>query len=57
MVYFPSVAWVPLAQPINSLAIIYIIYYMVIRWFEGGTGGNGYPHVNYHMLTLRLRRQ
>ena len=44
MVYFPSVAWVPLAQPINSYYMV-----MVIRWFEGGTGGNGSPpHVNYH---------
>ena len=35
-------------------------HYMVIRWFEGGRGGNGDsppPHLNYHMLTLRLRRR
>ena len=37
--------------------------YMVIRWFDGGIGGNDSPppssppHVNYHMLTLRLRRR
>ena len=33
---------------------------MVIRWFEEGRGGNGPsppPRVNYHMLTLRLRRR
>ena len=36
--------------------------YMVIRWFDGGIGGNyssspPHHHVNYHMLTLRLRRR
>ena len=37
--------------------------YMVIRWFDGGIGGNDSPspssppHLNYHMLTLRLCRR
>ena len=33
--------------------------FMVIRWLDGGIGGNGSPHhhVIYHMLTLRLRRR
>ena len=54
MVNFLLFAWVCLVQPLNR-------YYMVIRWFEGGEGGNESPppphHVNYHMLTLRLRRR
>ena len=54
MVNFPSVAWVPLVQPINS-------YHMVIIWFEGGRDGNDphhhHHHAKYHMLTLRLRRR
>ena len=32
--------------------------YMVIRWFDGGIDVNdSSPHMNYHMLTLRLRRR
>ena len=36
--------------------------YMVIRWFDGGSGRNDPspsppPCVNYHMLTLRLRQR
>ena len=54
MVNFLSVACVPLVQPINS----YHMDDMVIRWFEGGRGGNDLPHhVNYHTVTLRLTVQ
>ena len=51
MVNFPAVAWVPLVQPINS-------HCMVIRWFKEEEVENvHHDHVNYHMLTLQLRRR
>ena len=73
VVNFPSIVWIPLAQPINSYYVVNFpsvsqvplvqpinSYYMVIRCFDGGIGGNDSPspsHVIYHLLTLQLRRR